>query len=357
MMTPTPGDIKKIIDYAVWAPSGDNSQPWRFEIVNNEVRVFNVPERDTSLYNYNYNASLVALGGLIENIKIVSSHFGYTALINISPSTVNSNLITTISLTKGNLSENSLFPFIKGRISNRKPYDIRALSKKHKEEILQVGKVSSDISIKLVDDREQIEKLATAASINEKVVLENKKLHEFLFRHITWSEAEDARKKGFFIKTLELKGPQAVAFKLLSHWKILVLLNKIGVSDLVSRENAKVYKRSGAFVAIIANNSSPASFLASGMLMQRFWLSATKVGLGVQPLTGVLFLCHRIKSGIDHELHPFHSTLVTNAYSTAENIFKTDGKPITMMFRVGYAKIPSAKCLRREPDVRFLQQT
>ena len=46
-------DIKKILEYAIWAPSGDNSQPWRFEAENDQIRVFNVPERDTSLYNYN----------------------------------------------------------------------------------------------------------------------------------------------------------------------------------------------------------------------------------------------------------------------------------------------------------------
>jgi len=27
-------DIKKILDIAVWAPSGDNSQPWKFVVKN-----------------------------------------------------------------------------------------------------------------------------------------------------------------------------------------------------------------------------------------------------------------------------------------------------------------------------------
>ena len=41
-------DIKKIIEAAVQAPSGENCQPWRFEILNNNIKLFNVPERDQS---------------------------------------------------------------------------------------------------------------------------------------------------------------------------------------------------------------------------------------------------------------------------------------------------------------------
>lgn len=62
-------DIKKILEAAVQAPSGDNSQPWRFEIRDRdgEIRIFNIPERDKSLYNYGQMASCVAHGALIEN--------------------------------------------------------------------------------------------------------------------------------------------------------------------------------------------------------------------------------------------------------------------------------------------------
>jgi nitroreductase len=345
--------IKKIINYAIWAPSGDNTQPWRFEINKNEIRVFIVPERDTSLYNYNQNASLVAIGGLIENIKIAAPHYGYVVSINFFPEGITSNLVATILLNEGAQQDDPLYLYIKERVTNRKPYETRPLSNEHKQYILEIGDTVDNISVKLVDEPGNIESLANAASVNEKVVLENKQLHNFLFSHITWSEEEDEKKKGFFVKTLELKGPQVVAFKLFRHWPILKLFNKIGASDLVARDNAKIYKQSGAFVAIIANDTSPFSFLKSGMLMQKLWLRATKLGLGVQPLTGVLFLHHRISAGNNGGLLNHHIDLVEKAYFIIEKIFETNNRPIIMMFRIGYADKPSARCSRKDPAIKF----
>jgi len=78
-------DIKKILEAAVHAPSGENCQPWRFEISDDEIRVFNLPERDQSLYNHGQMASYVAHGALIGNIFVASPTFGYRARINLFP--------------------------------------------------------------------------------------------------------------------------------------------------------------------------------------------------------------------------------------------------------------------------------
>ncbi|HED00536.1 MAG TPA: molybdopterin biosynthesis protein MoeY, partial [Proteobacteria bacterium] len=43
--------IFKIVESGIWAPSGDNCQPWRFTWNGQKLLLFNVPKRDTSLYN------------------------------------------------------------------------------------------------------------------------------------------------------------------------------------------------------------------------------------------------------------------------------------------------------------------
>lgn len=350
-------DILKILDYAIWAPSGDNSQPWKFEVSENKIRVFNVPERDTSVYNFKQAASLIAHGCLIENIAIAASEFGYKAEVNLLPDAHKETLIAEIVLNKDSPGKhNPLFPYITLRASNRKPYDTRQLSVEHKTVLENsVAKINTSARLRLIDDRTNIGNLARLASVNEKIVLENQKLHHFLFSHITWTEKEDKVKRGFFIKTLELQGPQKIAFKFFSNWPILKLFNKLGASNLVSKENAKLYTTSGAFVAITAPDTSLISFLKSGITAQRFWLTATKLGLAVQPLTGILFLRHRIINDDDKELSGPHKFLVNDAYSKIEKIFDVHDMQITMMFRVGYAKKPSAKCLRREAEIKFMK--
>lgn len=56
--------IKQILEAAVRAPSGDNVQPWEFEVSKNftQINLYNLPEMDDSYYNYNQMASYIAHG-------------------------------------------------------------------------------------------------------------------------------------------------------------------------------------------------------------------------------------------------------------------------------------------------------
>ncbi|MEK7650048.1 MAG: nitroreductase family protein [Patescibacteria group bacterium] len=348
-------DVEKILNIAIWAPSGDNSQPWRFEVLGGQINVLNVPTKDTSLYNHNQRASLVACGALVENIKIAASHFGYEVSISLFPGGYDSDLVATIFLVQKHQNSNFLYSWITKRVSNRKPYKTDRLTDDEKSELISAASSFGDIRILIADDRGLIAMLADAASVNERVVLENKKLRQFLFDHITWSTKEDIEKKGFFVKTLELKGAQIIGFRLFRYQFFVRILNKLGISRLVSRDNAKLYKQSGVIVAITAPSDSPQSYLKSGMAMQRFWLTATEMNLGVQPLTGIGFLYFRIKSG-GKEIAPHHAELIQTAYMQIAKGFGVTSDVITMMFRVGRADRPSAKCLRKKPNIAWLEK-
>jgi hypothetical protein len=55
--------LEQILDLARWAPSGDNTQPWRFVIeADNRVAVHGRDTRDHCVYDLDGHASQVALG-------------------------------------------------------------------------------------------------------------------------------------------------------------------------------------------------------------------------------------------------------------------------------------------------------
>lgn len=69
--------IVKILDLARWAPSGDNTQPWRFEIVaDHHVAVHGHDTRDWCLYDLDGHASHMAHGALLETIRVAATAFG-----------------------------------------------------------------------------------------------------------------------------------------------------------------------------------------------------------------------------------------------------------------------------------------
>lgn len=344
--------LKKIIDISIYAPSGDNCQPWRFVIKGNKILIYNIPEKDESLYNFNMRASLISIGSLIENIKISATHFKYSCEIKLNENPSNdfmAECLFTESLNK----EDILFEYIKKRQTNRKPYKKNKVEPNIIKE-LELSSFFEDINLKIITNPESIKQLAWACSRNEQIVLENKKLHNFLFKHITWTEKEDKIKKGFYIKTLELKKPQSLMFRILSLWKINKILNKLNISKVVAKDNAKLYEQSGLFIGIITNNLDKTSLLKTGMMAQRLWLMATKNNLYMQPLTGITFLNHRINDESNTgEFKKEHVELIKLSYEKIENILDSKNNFITLIFRLGYSNKPSAWTKREDPLIEI----
>ena len=72
--------IHQVLDLARWAPSGDNTQPWRFEVLSEQsAHVHGYDTRDTCVYDLDGHASQLSHGALIENIVIAATRFGARA--------------------------------------------------------------------------------------------------------------------------------------------------------------------------------------------------------------------------------------------------------------------------------------
>ena len=69
--------IEAILDLARWAPSGDNTQPWRFEIIDDaHAVVHGFDTRDHCVYDLDGRPSQMSIGALIETAAIAASAHG-----------------------------------------------------------------------------------------------------------------------------------------------------------------------------------------------------------------------------------------------------------------------------------------
>ena len=239
--------IKNILDFAIHAPSGENCQPWRFKVQNNEIHIYNIPERDNSLYNWGQRPSYVAHGASIENIRIAAPAFGYTIETILFPDSTNQNYIAHITLTDGPTEIHPLFPFIQKRATNRRPYADFTLTPGQREELSRTLQDSERTRLLFLETPSDKKSIAIATAGNERILFENRFMHTFFYSHITWTQAEDTKQKlGFFIKTFELPPPAQFMFKLAKGWNFVRLLNKIGFSSESSSINSfkSVAKRS-----------------------------------------------------------------------------------------------------------------
>jgi nitroreductase len=340
-------DIKIILKSAIYAPSGENCQPWRFKVAENKIFIFNLPERDQSLYSWGQRSSYVAHGALIENIILASKNLGYMTKVQLFPDSSQQDLIAEINLEKITLQKDPLFEYVELRCTNRKPYKAVPLTESQKQSLLNEASVIEAGYFKLIDEKEKVLALSQATCINEKVIFENRSLHDFFFRHINWTKQEDIKKSvGFYLDTLELPPPAKGAFKIIKHWPALNMLNKIGFSKAVAKDNFKTHSSASGHGIIYFSDDSRENFISAGRILERIWLKATQLNLALQPMTGILYLHLRIKAGETAAFSANQITVIEKAYEQIAETFGLKNQTLAMYFRIGTADPPTARSSR-----------
>ncbi len=338
--------LLKIIEAGIHAPSGENCQPWRFEVRGDgELALYNIPERDDSLYSWGQRASYFAHGALLENIRIAASHYGFDMRSQLFPEGHESNLVALIQFTSREAGAEPLFESIFKRTTNRKPYkkvDITDETKKW----LTDG-VDDSVKIILTTDRGAIKTVANAAASNERVIFENKLMHGFFFNHINWTKAEDDKKSiGFYIDTLELPPPVKVLFKLFRRWPVMRVLGMVGFPRFVALGNGQLYASGSLVGAIVIDDETPEHFVRAGMVAEHIWLNTTKLGLSFQPLAGLIYLFLRVKHGDLAAFEHKHIHLMQKGYLDIQKTLHIENKTIAFMFRIGDGGEPTARATR-----------
>jgi len=340
--------IVQLLNIAVNAPSGDNCQPWKFTIEGNQVNIRNLPEKDTSLYNFEQRASLIAHGALLENLAIGAPTFGMRAEILEFPNfAADPDLVATVIFSEKEKAEDPLFFWLERRCTNRKKFNTVPLTDSQKKTLLQVFDGNPGVQCYMATDSDKIRLLASILANNERLIFENYHLHHFLFEQIRWTDEEAKQTRdGMDIKTLELSLLNRLAFKILKYWPVVEILNKIGLSKIVAQSGKELVESSAGIIALTLEDISAESFMKAGRIMQRFWLQATALGLSVQPIIGLALLIQSVCSGVREGLDDSQRQLIMTIAENLDGVFGLSGKAPAMIFRIGTSAPPSARSLR-----------
>ncbi|MST04169.1 MAG: hypothetical protein EXS49_01195 [Candidatus Pacebacteria bacterium] len=349
-------EIKKILDISVNAPSGSNSQPWRFEVKENIINIIALPEKDHPILNFNFRGTWVAHGALIENIIITSSSLGYKADFKIFPDKSNSNITAQIKLEKDiSIKKDELFDFIPKRSTNRNKFkDINLTSDQESEFLDSIPEISNG-RIVFISDRDLMKSVGGALSMNEVVMFENENLHKLFFNEIVWNKEEEKKRGGgLYIETMGLKFPGNIFIKLFKNWKWMSIANKLGIAKKIAQDNAKNYS-SGSVLGSIIVKDEDQEFITAGRLLERIWLKAEKFGMGLQLITGILFLSRAIKTGSGSLFSKDQIDLINTSHDRISAIFKPNNdETIALVFRIGYGGTPKAYSAKKQAEIKFI---
>jgi hypothetical protein len=349
-------EIYQIIKAGVQAPSGSNSQPWKFIVKENIIQVIALPEKDHPILNYKNRGTWIAHGALLENMEIAAKNLGIKLNYKIFPYKDDSKIIFEIVLEKSEIKdEDNLYEAIYQRSSNRKKFSNQNLKINEKEFLFKELSNYSNLILKTTENKNEILEIAKNLAWDVYLNLNNEELYKLFIKEIIWDEKEEKIRegRGLYIKTMELK-PQAEKFmKLLKNKFFINLVRKLGLLKVIYKDTINTYSSCGLYGAILTKDND-IDFIYVGKLLENIWLRATKLNLSFHLISGIPFLWQGLNLGNLNIFNEKEKEIINNAYKNLEEIFQSKNLIIALTFRIGYSEPPSAKSFKSEPDIQFI---
>lgn len=344
------GHIHRVLQAARWAPSGDNTQPWRFEVRGaGELIVHGRDTRDWCVYDLQGRASQIAVGALLETISIAASQEGLSARFELTPESTDTHpMVRVLFVTQASIAPDPLGQVIEKRCTQRRPLAWKALETHHRDALER----SPGPGYRLV----WLEGLTHKASmskllfLNAKIRLTIQEAYAVHRRIIQW----DAGFSEDRIPDRAL-GLNPVAVRLMKwamqSWTRVEFLNRYLAGTLLPRIELDLLPGLGcaAHFFLVAEQppSDLAGYLGAGRAMQRLWLTATALGLQFQPEMTPLIFSHYTRDAV-----PF--TRDEPARGQAAKLRKGLGDLIgadnldasVFAGRIGYGPLPRWRSLR-----------
>lgn len=262
------GPIRDLVRYAALAPSGHNTQPWRFQITERELAILPDFTRRTPVVDPDDHHLWVSLGCAAETLAISANQLGRGGELNLG-SPGSDRLI--YSLGSDRRREPELFASIPHRQSTRSVYTGQQATAAQLDLLTKAAQVGG-VAISLVTAPKMLVQLGELVASGNKAQWADPAFVRELRQWLRFNpHAALAHGDGLF--------SAASGSPVLPSWLGPTLFNlTIDADD----DNAKYRKQliSSAGVAIFAGaKADPEHWISVGRAAQRFLLQATALGM------------------------------------------------------------------------------
>jgi hypothetical protein len=341
--------IEQVLELARWAPSGDNTQPWRFELIDEEnFVVHGFDTRDWCLYDVDGRPSQLALGALLENIDIALTQHAMRATFvrrNDEPDT-RPTFHVRLSAAP-DIRPDPLLSFIRKRSVQRRALGTRALTADAKRALESA--VGTQYSVRWLEGAASRRAVAGLLFHTSKLRFTAPEAYAVHRDVIAWKSRFSDTKVPDAAVGLDAMTTRLMEW-VMKDWRRVRFFNRFLAGTWPPRIQLDVIPAlaCAAHFVIVARTVPKTidDYVAAGRAMQRFWLTATKVGLQLQPeMTPSIFATYVRQD------RPFSATTaIWNRAKTLAprfaQIVKCDPATIVFMGRVGEGQDAQSRSLR-----------
>lgn len=344
--------IEAILDLARWAPSGDNTQPWHFEIVDDgHAVVHGFDTRDHCVYDLDGRPSQLSIGALIETAAIAASGLGMRMQSVRRPGLPETQPTFDLQFSTDNLVQRDpLHDFITQRSTQRRPFARTPLTATQKAEL--ESSVGAEHTVRWIEGNSPRAAMALLLFRSAWLRLVTPEAYQVHHDVIEWNARYSIDK----VPDQSLGVNQAMLNMMrfaMHSWPRVQFFNRFLAGTWLPRIQMDLLPAlaCGAHFALLARRP-PVTIddnIDAGRAMQRFWLTATRLGLVLQPeMTPLIFA----RFGRDGRAFSSTPGAMEVAQSVGSRLAKVMGVDTVecgcFVGRIGNAQAPQARSLRKD---------
>ena len=353
MTTTLTSVVEQILDQARWAPSGDNAQPWRFELFDEQRFVIHGRDtRDHCIYDLDGSSSQLALGALIETAAIAASRHGL-ALQVTRRTGMPDHLPTFDALLSADatVSPSPLLSAIPQRSVQRRAVSMRALSAQ--DQLALASAVSPGYTLRWFHSAAQRLKWAALLWSNAGLRLRLPEAFETHRCVIAW----DSRFSKDRIPDQAL-GADALTTRLMrgamANWQRVAFMNRWMLGTVAPRLAMDLWPAlaCAAHVALVAHEPLQGmdAQVAGGRAVQRFWLTAASLGLQHQPAATPLVFARYLRNGQAFTGNAKLRQQTCQMATRLDTLLGRQTSQTVWLGRIGYGGAAASRSVRLELD-------
>jgi hypothetical protein len=341
--------LRRLVEFAILAPSGGNIQPWLFTIQRDgRIRCDLDPVRSRQLLDYDRTASLLALGAAVENMAIAARAMGLSPHVEMIDDPARPDTVCRLAFQEAPAEVEPLFHELGRRSANRRRETRIPMTSAEQDALVDAAR-ERGASLQLATSAAQIDALADVIGGGDRVRFLSQTLHREMMEEIRWTHEEAVRTgDGVDLRTLELNRTELAGMDLLKDWDLMAALKDVGGGGGLDKITRKTLAVSSAVGLLTAPGISRDTFFAGGRAVQRVWLTASRIGLAFQPMSVLTYLFARMERGAGEGLNGEDVAALKRIRSAYREIFEVGPDDAEVfLFRLGKAGPPTARAIRR----------
>lgn len=349
-MTPA-STLEKILDLARWAPSGDNTQPWQFELVDDVTLVVHGSDtRSHCVYDLDGHPSQMSIGALLETIVIAASAHGWAATIDRRRDAPETHPTFDVRFAPApGIERDLLVDSIERRSVQRRPMSTRPLDGAARSAMEAAA--GADFRIVWLEGRRQRLSAARLMFANARLRLTMREAFEVHRSVIEWNARFSTDRIPDEALGVDRMTARVMRF-VMSSWERVEFFNRYLAGTWAPRLQMDFVPSlaCAAHFALVARRAAASidDYIAAGRALQRVWLTATRLGLWVQPEMTPIIFARYVREGRTFSGRAGISEEAGRLAAQLEGwLGRETARDAVFLGRIGYGPAPHSRSVRK----------